>query len=83
VISHGLAEERARGIPIAGFENKSAKVIQDAEISRPAGQELEIVALRFLKQALFSEQAGAFVTGFERLGILLQRSIELPNTTGP
>ena len=54
VMPNSLAEQRARGAPISGFEHERAKVVEHAEIAGLAADQFEIVAFGLLEKSPLS-----------------------------
>jgi hypothetical protein len=78
MVLHGCREDRVRRIAKPGIEQHGPEIIQRAEMSRHAPQQLQIVALRLLERALLTQQAGAFEARLDRIGIARDRRIEPP-----
>jgi hypothetical protein len=77
MMAHGLSEQRARGVLVAGGESERAEIVQHAEIGRRAAEQFQIVALGRFELALLAQQAGALVPGFEDIGVPLQQAVEV------
>ena len=77
VMANSFAEQRARGILVTGREDERAEIVERTKVGRRAPQEFEIVVLRRLEDAQLAKQAGPFVSGADRVGVLFQHAVKL------
>ena len=59
MMPNGFAEQRPRGVLVAGRQHHGAEIVEHGEIGRCVAEKFEIVALGLFEQALLAQQTGA------------------------